>query len=108
MRMAKCAGAVLTLLCAVVLSPAQAAHAVYPRIRLSHKGKEAAGRKVMASPRESAGCVCVVASNGGSGSPLGVAAGGGRRYGLLINATVRSRSKPHLEDARGRHGGRIS
>lgn len=51
MRMAKCAGTVLTLLCAVVLSPAQAAHAVYPRIRLSHKGKEAAGRKVMASPR---------------------------------------------------------
>lgn len=60
MRMAKCAGTVLTLLCAVVLSPARAAHAVYPRIRLSHKGKEAAGRKVMASPRESAGCVCVV------------------------------------------------
>lgn len=37
MRMAKCAGTVLTLLCAVVLSPARAAHAVYPRIRLSHK-----------------------------------------------------------------------
>lgn len=48
MTRAKCTGSVratllllpLPLLCAVVLSPARAAHAVYPRIRLSHKGKE--------------------------------------------------------------------
>lgn len=40
MRMDKCAGTVLTLLCVVVLSPTRAAHAVYPRIRLSHKGRK--------------------------------------------------------------------
>lgn len=46
MRTAKCTGTaratlMLMLLCVVVLGPTRAAHAVYPRIRLSHKGKEA-------------------------------------------------------------------
>lgn len=55
MRTAKCTGTVratLMLLCAVALSPARAAHAVYPRIRLSHKGRKppAAGD---AAPAES-------------------------------------------------------
>lgn len=56
MRMVKCTGtacATLMLLCAVAMSPAGAAHAVYPRIRLSHKGRTppAAGDAAAATRR---------------------------------------------------------
>lgn len=50
MRMAKCTGTAyltLMLLYPVVLSTAHAAHSIYPRIRLSHKGKKISSRAAL-------------------------------------------------------------